>query len=711
MNRINGTRFMKQEEMAANLTEIDLHSKEYPVGGIPLLVKDGKAYVDGTDSHSIIFGATGSKKTRMFAMPSIGIFAHSGESFIVTDPKGELYQRTAGEVADMGYNVCCLNLRSLREGVTWNPLRIPYQFYHGGKRAKAMEMITEFAGMVIGMDSTAETFWTNTAVDVLVGFIIILFERANPDECNLKSLVELWNAYIKKRKRFLQNIKDNFKGSLAYQKISSLDNDSERTVGSIEAFLSTGFNKLIINEELVCFLSQEGMDLCEVAKKKTAIYLVIPDENKSYHFIVSLFLEQFYEVLIREAQENADNALAIRMNFLIDEFANIPKMNNMDAMITAARSRNIRFHLIIQSMRQLTEKYGQAADIICSNCNNWIYLYSKEYTLLQEISRLCGEVIYDNSMKMPLFSEFDLQHLSKERGEALVLAGRNYPCISNLADINEYPYETKEVPKMTYQEWFPVAVFDLTEKKEHQYALPFFNGVMWEYEDPGYIEKKRWLVAVGPKGIIVDSKMVDERDLGNGVAISGMLYDLRYKKKIESSRLQWYSADEAMEKKYTHIMRMYPEMVYVTLNELGMSGFRRESHPALQDIPFAENPDKCYILKAKACIKEERRSPREDRIAFMSEMSEGRIPSKKEPLKFEAIIPDFGGKIGQFYALNECFRIANNRLKNTEYADISWVQYWDEYCRDELPTFQKRISTSNFLSMDFYLTSKKEESK
>lgn len=692
MNRINGTRFLKQEEMAKNLTEIDLHSEEYPIGGVPLLVKDGKAYVDGSDSHTIIFGATGSKKTRMFAMPSIGIFARSGESFIVTDPKGELYQRTVGEVADRGYQVCCLNLRSLREGVTWNPLRIPYEFYHNGKRSKALEMITEFATMVIGEDSSAEHFWVSTGIDVLVGFIVILFERATKEECNLKSLIELWGSYTKRRKRFVQSIKENLKGSIAYQKISALDNDSERTVGSIEAFVATGFNKLVINEELVSFLSQEGMNLCEAVKKKTAIYLVIPDENKSYHFIVSLFLEQFYEVLIRAAQETAANALSIRMNFLIDEFANIPRLNNMDAMITAARSRNIRFHLIIQSMRQLTEKYDQVADIICSNCNNWIYLYSKEYTLLQEISRLCGEVIYDNSMKIPLFSEFDLQHLDKDKGEALILAGRNYPCICNLADISEYPYETKEIPKKIYQEWFPVPVFDFKEKRENQYVLPLISSVMWDCEDSRYIEKKRWLVVVGPKGMIIDHKMVDERDLENGIAISGMLYEIRYKYRLEASRLLWYSADENMEKKYRYIMRTFPEMVYVTLEELGKTRFRKENHPALQDIPFEVRQDEYYVARGGSRIRDEKRNLR-----------------KNDYVEIEADIPSYGGRIGQLYALNEFFRIANNRLKNTVYEDISWVQYWDEYSRDELPSFQKRIDPGNYLNVDFYLKEKKEQ--
>ena len=85
---------MTQEEFAKQFVELDMNDATYPVGGIPMLVKDKKIYIDAEDSHTIIFGATGSKKTRMFVMPSIGILARAGESFVVTDTKGELYERT-----------------------------------------------------------------------------------------------------------------------------------------------------------------------------------------------------------------------------------------------------------------------------------------------------------------------------------------------------------------------------------------------------------------------------------------------------------------------------------------------------------------------------------------------------------------------------------------------------------------------------------------
>ena len=211
-------------------------------------------------------------------------------------------------------------------------------------------------------------------------------------------------------------------------------------MGSVEAIVSTGLNKLLLSDELIEFLSHDDFDLKESIKGKTAIYLVIPDENTSYHFVVSLFISQLYEMLIREAQSRPERALEHRMNFMIDEFANIPKITNMVPMITAARSRNIRFYLVLQGLAQINMKYGDETEVLFGNCNNWIYLYSKESDLLKQLSFLCGEIIYENGTRVPLISEFELQHMNKEKGEALVLAGRSLPFITQLRDIDDYVF-------------------------------------------------------------------------------------------------------------------------------------------------------------------------------------------------------------------------------------------------------------------------------
>jgi type IV secretion system protein VirD4 len=128
------------------------------------------------------------------------------------------------------------------------------------------------------------------------------------------------------------------------------------------------------------------------------------------------------------------------MNFILDEFSNLPKISDMPAMITAARSRNIRFYLFIQSQHQLVAKYGGDAHTIKGNCNNWIFLNSRERELLEEIVVLCGECIYENNIRRPLISVSDLQQFRKEKGEALVMLGRNAPYITKIFDIDDYPW-------------------------------------------------------------------------------------------------------------------------------------------------------------------------------------------------------------------------------------------------------------------------------
>lgn len=573
MNRINTTRFMTQEEMKGKLFGVPLEDNgSCEAAGIPLLVSNNTVYIDVEDNHTIIFGTTGSKKTRLFGMPAVEMLSRAGESFVVTDPKGEIYERSAANAAARGYQIYCMNLRDFQKGITWNPLALPYDFYNNGEKSKAVEMVCEFARLLAG-EGGQDPFWVTTATDVITGLILILLESADRSECHMKSVLELWDTYLLHKKEWITAVEKKYEGSIIKRKLSSLHNESERTVGSIEAFVATALNRLVANEEFVAFLSQEGMEFEQITSKKTAIYLIIPDENKFYHFLASVFMEQLYEVLIKEAQKQPLNKLKIRMNYIIDEFANIPKMQNMDSMITAARSRNIRFNLIVQSKMQLEEKYGEMAAVICDNCNNWIYLYSKDYSLLNEISKLCGEVIYDNHMTIPLISEFDLQHLKKEEGEALVLAGRNYPCIVNLADIEEYPAVSGEKVFPLYQKqiWLPVNVFSLNGRKREgrRSAFMYVEKKQSKERGDGSTSGKKdvWLVGTC-NGMIILEGLVTEEEANSGLGILKMCL-AEFPDLSGVLELEWYTARSDVQMLYYTRIYRQPEKVFYSLAELG----------------------------------------------------------------------------------------------------------------------------------------------
>ena len=173
---------------------------------------------------------------------------------------------------------------------------------------------------------------------------------------------------------------------------------------------------------------------------KTALFLITPDEKRTYHFLVSIFIKQCYEYLIRKAQQ-IGGMLPIRINYILDEFSNLAKITDMPSIISAGRSRNIRFTLVVQSSQQLYSIYKEDADTIKSNCQNWIFLASRETKLLKEISELCGQVYIENRGYRPLLNISALQTLTTgyEDSQALIIKNHCYPYISWMKDFSYYP--------------------------------------------------------------------------------------------------------------------------------------------------------------------------------------------------------------------------------------------------------------------------------
>ena len=155
------------------------------------------------------------------------------------------------------------------------------------------------------------------------------------------------------------------------------------------------------------------------------------------------------------------------MNFILDEFAQLPYIQDFPSAITAARSRNIRFTLFIQSMHQLKATYGDDAETILGNMGNTIFLNSRELPLLSRISELCGNDKYGNY----LISPSRLQRLkNREKGEALIMIGSCYPFITRLADISEYdfrPSDYPDVPLPQRKKKSPLFDLDKLQKRFH----------------------------------------------------------------------------------------------------------------------------------------------------------------------------------------------------------------------------------------------------
>jgi hypothetical protein len=229
-------------------------------------------------------------------------------------------------------------------------------------------------------------------------------------------------------------------------------------------------------------LSTSDFDMKSIGREKTAVFMTIHDEKKTYHGLLTIFIKQCYETLIDVAQENGGK-LNYRTNFILDEFANMPPLKDVDSMVSAARSRKIRFTFIIQNFSQLTSVYTkEVGDTIKGNCGNLVYLMSTELSALEEISKLCGEVKAkekDKSATRPLVSVTDLQKM--KLFETLLIRQRGNPFKTKLEpdfkmnwgksyELSDYPNRPRNKVEL-----FDVKKF-VTDYKEKQMKEAAENG-------------------------------------------------------------------------------------------------------------------------------------------------------------------------------------------------------------------------------------------
>ena len=401
-------------------------------------------YMDGSDGHCLLIGATGSKKSRLVVMPTVRLLAASGEAMIVCDPKGEVYRRTAAFLEKHDYDIRAIDLRDPEKGDGWNILSVPYSLFLDGDIDKACEFINDITANLIPITSN-DPFWDYSARDMLFGLALLLFkickEKHQPaDLVNMRSLLKLRSELFSSTSsmRISSSLLWRYakKDELIRARLQGTVVCPSDTMSCIISVFDQHMTSFSLQPKMVSLLSHSSFDLNDIGFGKTAVFLIMPDEKTIYHQIIAIFIKQMYELLIDNAYKNTQEyRFPTRVNFLLDEFTSLPKMTDMPQMITASRSRNIRFMLVIQSKHQLKQRYAEEAETIMSNCSNWLFLTSRETELLREISDLSGVT---GSNREPLISISRLQHLDKEAGECLVFSGRKYPYFSYLPDIEEY---------------------------------------------------------------------------------------------------------------------------------------------------------------------------------------------------------------------------------------------------------------------------------
>ena len=475
------SRWATDSEFKKGLDIVNVKDEHIGAAGIALYSKKGKMWVDNGEDHYLVMGATGSGKTVIVAKPMIKLLAKHNESMILTDPKGELYEETAEILKESGYNIITLNFRDPQHGNAWNPMSLPYKLYKEGNTDKAIELLDDLALNILYEEkSSGDPFWEKTAADYFTGLALGLFEDATPEQVNLNSL-NLMCSLGEERFGGPNNnyIKEYFNGKdpskPAYINASGTVFTADETKQGIIATFKQKIKLFSSRENLSEMLSYSDFDMRDIGRKKTAVFLIVQDEKKTLHPLATIFIKQCYETLIDVAQESGGK-LPFRTNFILDEFANMPPLKDVTTMVTAARSRLIRFTFIIQNFAQLTQVYGKEnGDTIRGNCN-LLYLISSEIAALEEISKMCGEVKSkekDKTASTPLVTVSDLQRLNKF--EIIVLRRRLFPYKTRFQTDFEVDWG-KKYAKATppTREKKPVELFDIREyvkaKKQEKMA-------------------------------------------------------------------------------------------------------------------------------------------------------------------------------------------------------------------------------------------------
>ena len=470
----------KEIKSDTGVEHVDPKADTVEAAGIPLINNGKEIWVDNGEYHNLVIGSTGSGKTQTVVKPMVNLLAKKGESMIITDPKGEIYKYAATALKERGYKIIVLNFREPNRGNAWNPLTLPYLYFKQGNTDKSTELLDDVALNIL-YDQTKKSndsdFWEKSAADYFSGLALGLFYDAQEKEVNLNS-INYMSSIGEERYATSTYIKEyfNLKGqeSSPYIFASNTINAPNETKGGILSTFRQKIRLFSSRESLSEMLAYSDFKMEDIGREKTAVFMIIHDEKKTYHSLMTIFIKQCYETLIDVAQENGGK-LPFRTNFILDEFANMPPLKDVDSMVSAARSRDIRFTFIIQNFAQLNDVYGkEVAEIIKGNCGNLVYLISTELAALEEISKMCGEVKSkekDKTASTPLVTVSDLQKL--KLFEAIIIRLRKNPFKTKLEpdfkmdwgmNREECPYPDRETKKI---ELFDVKKY-VTEEKRKQ---------------------------------------------------------------------------------------------------------------------------------------------------------------------------------------------------------------------------------------------------
>lgn len=450
-------RWTTNEEIKEQYKEIPDRNKTFAGAGGTIISRIGdKLYIDDTMTNNLIIGITRSGKGEMFVLPSIDVYSRAQEktSMVISDPKMELYKASKKTLEERGYEVYLLNLDDPLHSMGFNPLEQIKEEYLKKNYAEAELLAQAFSYSIFNPDKATgeETFWQDTASSLLTALILahiqdcikedelenerrlrewkkkkaagdpaageFVYTHENEKKINMYSIINTFQelARIKNEDNPDITALDSYFSERpmldrAKMKYSTVEISGDRTKGSIFA---TMMSKLTIFtfENFAKMTAESTLKLEDVGfgEKPVAVFLGIPDYDKSSHFMATAFIRQLIFVLEKIATRGRSGKCRNKVRCILDEFGNLPAIEGMESFITVCLGRNIAFDLYIQAYAQMQKLYGDNAETIEGNCGNQIYILTNSENTAEKYSGLLGnQTIVDvqrSGEKMSLHKHF-----------------------------------------------------------------------------------------------------------------------------------------------------------------------------------------------------------------------------------------------------------------------------------------------------------------
>ena len=330
----------------------------------------------------LVVGGSGSGKSASYSIPNA--YQLLG-SYVFTDPKGELYDRTAGYLRANGYDIKVLNLVKPQYSDGYNPL-----MHISSEIDVDVIANTIVKGQKTG-DGGSDPFWDDSAEMLLKALIYYLMATRPEEEQNLASCAELVRAA---NSNGGSNLLTELISKLPYDQparmnYKSIDIAPEKTYSSILSTLQSKLGKFD-SKDIAELTSTDTINFEDIGNKKTAVYVISSDTHTAYDFLLTIFFSQMIQQLYNYADDNG-GALKVPTYFILDEFANIGKIPDFDKKISTSRSRKISFSVILQNLDQLEAVYEKSYETIIGNCDTHVFLGSNSYKTVEYFSKALGE--------------------------------------------------------------------------------------------------------------------------------------------------------------------------------------------------------------------------------------------------------------------------------------------------------------------------------